>query len=72
MLARDHLESLHTSTVVEIWEYLRDVLILILTGHYIGDEAPLGFLVAPTLCEALLALLRQAGDPLGNAFLILW
>ena len=72
MLARDHLESLPTSTVVEIWEYLRDVLILILTGHYIGDEAPLGFLLAPTLCEALLALLRQAGDPLGNAFLILW
>lgn len=72
MLARNHLESLHTSTVVEIWEYLRDVLILILTGHYIGDEAPLGFLVAPTLCEALLVLLRQAGDPLGNAFLTLW
>lgn len=65
-MARNRLESLHTSTVVEIWDYLRDVLILILTGHYVGDEAPLGFLVAPTLCEALLALLRQTGHPLGN------
>ena len=67
MLAQNRLDSLHTSTAVEIWDYLRDVLILILTGHYVGDEAPLGFLVAPTLCEALLALLRQTGHPLGNA-----
>ncbi len=66
VLTRDHVESLHTSTVVEIWDYLRDVLILILTGHYLGDEAPLSFLVAPTLCEALLVLLHRTGDRLGN------
>lgn len=71
VLALEHLESLPTSTAVEIWDYLRDVLLLIITGHYIGDEAPLGFLVAPTLCEALLALLRQTGDRLGNQFLTL-
>ncbi|KAH9985425.1 hypothetical protein BJV74DRAFT_576100 [Russula compacta] len=69
VLAPEHLESLPTSTAVEIWDYLRDVLLLIITGHYIGDEAPLGFLVAPTLCEALLVLLRQTGDRLGNQFL---
>lgn len=69
VLAREHLQSLHTSTAVGIWDYLRDVLLLILTGHYIGDEAPLGFLVAPTLCEGLLGLLHKSGDPLGNDFL---
>lgn len=71
VLTREPLESLHTSTIVEIWDYLRDVLNLILTGHYIADEAPLSFLVAPTLCEALMALMRQAGNPLGNPFLAL-
>ena len=69
VLARERLQDLHTSTVVEIWDYLRDVLLLILTGHYIGDDAPLGFLVAPTVCEGLLALLRKSGDPLGNQLL---
>jgi hypothetical protein len=48
---------------------LRNVLLLILTGHYQGDEAPLGCLVAPTVCEGLLALLRKSGDPLGNLLL---
>jgi hypothetical protein len=69
VLAREHLQSLHTSTAVEIWDYLRDVLLLILTGNYIRDEAPLGFLVAPIICEGLLALPRKSGDPLGNQFL---
>ncbi|KAF8481156.1 hypothetical protein DFH94DRAFT_444211 [Russula ochroleuca] len=64
VLAREHLQSLHTSTAVEIWDYLRDVLLLILTGNYIRDEAPLGFLVAPIICEGLLALPRKSGDPL--------
>jgi len=63
-LTREPLGNLHTSTIIEIWEYLRDVLNLILTGHYIADEAPLSFLVAPTLCEALIALMHQTGDPL--------
>ena len=48
---------------------MRNVLLLILTGHYTGDEAPLGCLVAPTVCEGLLALLRKSGDPLGDLFL---
>lgn len=69
VLAREHLQSLHISAAVGIWDYLRDVLLLILTGHYIGDEAPLGFLVAPTVCEGLLGLLHKSGDPFGNDFL---
>lgn len=68
VLSREQLRSLHTSTAIEIWDYLRNVLLLILTGHYTGDEAPLGCLVAPTICEGLLALLRKSGDPLGNLF----
>ena len=69
VLSREQLRSLRTSTAIEIWDYLRNVLLLILTGHYTGDEAPLGYLVAPTVCEGLLALLRKNCDPLGNLFL---
>jgi len=69
VLSREDLRSLNTSTVIEIWDYLRDVLLLILTGHYTGDEAPLGCLVAPTVCGGLLTLLHKSGDPLGSLFL---
>ena len=71
VLSVEHLENLRTCTAVEIWDYLKDVLLLILAGHYVGDEAPLSLLVAPTLCEALLALLCQTRDRLGNQFLSL-
>jgi hypothetical protein len=66
-----HLENLRTCTAVEIWDYWKDVLLLILAGYYVGDEAPLSLLVAPTLCEALLALLGQTRGRLGNQFLSL-
>lgn len=66
MLAVDHLGSLPKSTTVGIWEYLRDAMLLVLTGNYVADEELLGLLVAPTLCEALSALLRQTKDELGN------
>jgi hypothetical protein len=69
VLTRERLRGLHTSTAVEIWDYLRNVLLLIIAGHYTGDEAPLGCLVAPTICEGLLVLLCKIGDPLGNQFL---
>lgn len=68
VLAVDHLGSLAASTTVGIWEYLRDALLLILAENYVGDEELLGLLVAPTLCEALCALLRQTRDELGNWF----
>jgi hypothetical protein len=71
VLSVKHLENLRTCTAVEIWDYLKDVLLLILAGHYVGDEAPLSLLVAPTLCEALLTLLGQTRDRLGNQFLSL-
>ncbi|KAH9042393.1 hypothetical protein EDB84DRAFT_913523 [Lactarius hengduanensis] len=64
VLAMDHLGSLRTSTIVGIWECLRDALLLILAENYVGDEALLGLLVAPTLCKGLGALLRQTGDEL--------
>jgi hypothetical protein len=68
VLTVENLGSLRTCTAVEIWDYLRDVLLLILAGHYVGDEAPLSLLVAPTICGALLALLYQAEVHLGNQF----
>lgn len=64
VLAVDHLGSLCTSTMVGIWECLRDALLLILAENYVGDEALLGLLVAPTLCKGLGALLRQTRDEL--------
>ncbi|KAH9175329.1 hypothetical protein EDB89DRAFT_353704 [Lactarius sanguifluus] len=64
VLAVDHLGSLRISTIVGIWECLRDALLLILAENYVGDEALLGLLVAPTLCKGLGALLRQTGDEL--------
>ncbi|KAI0307781.1 hypothetical protein B0F90DRAFT_1677198 [Multifurca ochricompacta] len=64
VLAVEHLGSPCTSTAVEIWDYLRDVLLLILTEHYAGDEAPLSLLVAPTLCVALRVLLGRIGGRL--------
>ena len=66
VLSQEQLGSLHASTAIEIWDYLRNVLLLVLAGYYTGDEAPLGCLVAPTMCEALLVLLRKSGDPLGK------
>jgi hypothetical protein len=68
VLTVQNLEGLRMCTAVEIWEYLRDVLLLTLAGHYVGDEAPLSLLVAPTICGAMLALLCQTGDPLSNQF----
>ena len=69
VLPRERLEGLHTSTAIEIWDYLGNVLLLILTGYYTGDEAPLGCLVAPTICEGLLALLHKSGNPFGNQYI---
>jgi hypothetical protein len=68
LLTVKNLENLRICTGVEIWDYLRDVLLLILAGHYVGDETPLSLLVASTICGALLALLCQTGDRLGNQF----
>jgi hypothetical protein len=68
VLTVQNLEGLRMCTAVEIWDYLRDVLLLTLAGHYVGDEAPLSLLVAPTICGALLALLCQTGGPLSNQF----
>jgi len=39
-------------------------MLLILAENYVGDEELLGLLVAPTLCEALGALLRQTRNEL--------
>ena len=44
-------------------------MLLVLAENYVADEELLGLLVAPTLCEALGALLRQTRDELGNWFL---
>ncbi|KAI0068407.1 hypothetical protein BV25DRAFT_1987190 [Artomyces pyxidatus] len=42
----------------EAWDYMRDVLLLTLSRHFLADDEPLALLAAPTLCRALVALLR--------------
>jgi hypothetical protein len=50
------------------WCYLSDVLVLIVTGYFDGDDQPLSLLVLPSLLLALKALIQEmppeAGEPL--------
>jgi len=45
----------------EAFDYLRDVLLLVLTHHYLGTEEALAVLVCPSICQALLCLITCAG-----------
>ncbi|KAI0662697.1 hypothetical protein C8Q70DRAFT_960558 [Cubamyces menziesii] len=49
-----------TLTYGEAWNFIRDVLLLILDRDFGGQEEPLALLVAPAICRALLALVRHA------------
>ncbi|KAG2044695.1 hypothetical protein BDR03DRAFT_995102 [Suillus americanus] len=59
ILSRRLPESL---TQVEAWDYLRNVLLMIGSQDYLGDESPLALVVNPTICEALSQLLRHADE----------
>jgi hypothetical protein len=37
----------------EVWDYLRDTLLLVQSRHFLGDHEPLALLVCPTICRAL-------------------
>ncbi|KAJ7783558.1 hypothetical protein DFH07DRAFT_788206 [Mycena maculata] len=52
----------------EAWRYLGEVLLLILKRHYIGDQEPLALLTCPTVCNALIQLLRA--DSASTRFMI--
>jgi hypothetical protein len=62
ILSRRLPESL---TQVEAWDYLRDVLLMIGSQDYSGDESPLALVVNPTICNALSQLLRHADEHTG-------
>lgn len=49
-------------TQVEAWDYLRNVLLMIGSQDYLGDESPLALVVNPTICNALSQLLRHADE----------
>ncbi|KAG2159577.1 uncharacterized protein EDB93DRAFT_1073996 [Suillus bovinus] len=49
-------------TQVEAWDYLRNVLLMIASQDYLGDESPLALVVNPTICNALSQLLRHADE----------
>ena len=57
-----------TLTYGEAWNFIRDVLLLILDRDFGGQEEPLALLVAPAICRALLALVRHA-SPQASTFL---
>lgn len=59
ILSRRLPESL---TQVEAWDYLRNVLLMIGSQDYLGDESPFALVVSPTICNALLQLLRHADE----------
>ncbi|KAH9898530.1 hypothetical protein C8Q73DRAFT_685135 [Cubamyces lactineus] len=44
----------------EAWDFIRDVLLLILNRDFEGQEEPLALLVAPAACRALVELVRHA------------
>ncbi|KAG2077160.1 hypothetical protein BDR04DRAFT_650550 [Suillus decipiens] len=52
-------------TQVEAWDYLRNVLLMIGSQDYLGDESPLALVVSPTICNALSLLLRHADEHTG-------
>lgn len=62
ILSRRLPESL---TQVEAWDYLRNVLLMIGSQDYLGDESPLALVVSPTICNALSQLLRHADEHTG-------
>ena len=47
---------------LEIWDYLRDSLLLVLTRHYFCDEEPIALAVAPSVCFAMTCLFHAAGS----------
>ncbi|KAH7931143.1 hypothetical protein BV22DRAFT_1124521 [Leucogyrophana mollusca] len=55
--------------LAEAWSYLRDVLLLISSNHFLGDPEPLALIVAPVVCKALIRLLKHA-DPNAMSFII--
>ncbi|KAG1757425.1 hypothetical protein EDB19DRAFT_1900951 [Suillus lakei] len=52
-------------TQVEAWDFLRNVLLMISSQDYLGDESPLALVVNPTICDALSQLLRNADEHTG-------
>jgi len=46
----------------EAWDYLRDVALLVISHHFLGDDEPLALIISPVVCGALLLLLQRA-DP---------
>ncbi|TFY52613.1 hypothetical protein EVJ58_g9913 [Rhodofomes roseus] len=48
------------------WNYLRDILLLVLTHHYLDVEEPLALLVAPSICMALTCLIASGDDRAGR------
>jgi hypothetical protein len=59
ILSRRLPESL---TRAEAWDYLRNVLLMIGSQDYFGDESSLALVVSPTICDALSQLLRHADE----------
>ena len=51
----------------EAWNYLCDVMLLLLADSFDGVLKPLSLLVAPSVCTALEALVLNASEPVGQS-----
>jgi len=44
----------------EAWDYLRDVMLLIISHQFLGNDEPLALIISPVVCRTLLLLLQRA------------
>jgi hypothetical protein len=66
ILATPKHHSYDPLSFAEAWDYLRDVTLLILSHHFLGDDEPLALIISPVVCGALLLLLQCAGPTTGE------
>ncbi|KDQ63765.1 hypothetical protein JAAARDRAFT_189303 [Jaapia argillacea MUCL 33604] len=63
-----NLETCDRLCFAEAWDFLRDVLLLILTNHFLGEEELLALTVSPSICRALSVLLANIDAGTGDLF----
>ncbi|EIN13484.1 hypothetical protein PUNSTDRAFT_48443 [Punctularia strigosozonata HHB-11173 SS5] len=58
VIATARLKTCTALTAIEAWDYLRDILLLVLTQHFFCEDMALALLICPSVCIALSELLR--------------
>ena len=58
--------SVDPLTCLEGLEHLLDMVLLICSRHYSGEDEPLALIILPTICDALAHLLEHIDDTTGR------